>query len=223
MMQRTEVAGATRSRVLAAIRAASDPVDVDRLAADLGLHPNTVRFHTAALEEGGLVQRHEVASGQRGRPRAVFEPTAAGARSGERNYQLLAGILVDHLRETAADPIPEAVAAGRAWARRSFTEAERPRGRRSTTTALLDLFSDMGFDPEPRPAIRPREVVLRNCPFRADVETHQDLICAVHRGILDGLAEAAASSGTSQSRYVLEPLVTPNRCLVRFSPPSTTS
>ncbi|MFN8098657.1 MAG: hypothetical protein U0Q21_10285 [Dermatophilaceae bacterium] len=221
MKQRTEAVGATRARVLAAIRAASGPVDIDALAVELVVHPNTIRFHTAALEEAGLIQRDERASGQRGRPRAVFQPTAAGTRAGERNYRLLAAVLVDHIRDTAADPVPVAIDAGRAYARRSALSGPARRGRRSGPRVVLDLLSDMGFDPEPRPASRPREVVLRNCPFREEVDADQDVVCAVHLGILQGVTDPDQAS--AQPRVVLEPLITPSRCLVRLTPPAPAS
>ena len=35
------------------------------------------------------------------------------------------------------------------------------------------------------------EVTLRNCPFRDLLEEHRDLVCAVHRGLLDGVLGAS--------------------------------
>ena len=86
----TDLSG-RRGRVLSAIRATGAPVSIESLAAELDLHPNTVRFHTSALEEAGLIEQGREQTGNKGRPRAVFVPTTEGARTGARNYQLLAG------------------------------------------------------------------------------------------------------------------------------------
>ena len=93
-------------RVLSAIRATGAPVSIESLAAELDLHPNTVRFHTSALEEAGLIEQGREQTGNKGRPRAVFVPTTEGARTGARNYQLLAAVLVDHLAQMSTEPFP---------------------------------------------------------------------------------------------------------------------
>lgn len=112
----TDLSG-RRGRVLSAIRAADTPASIESLAAELDLHPNTVRFHTSALEEAGLIEQGREQTGNKGRPRAVFVPTSEGARSGARNYQLLAAVLVDQLAQASPEPLAMARSAGRSWVR----------------------------------------------------------------------------------------------------------
>jgi len=51
------------------------PVAVAELAAQVGLHPNTTRFHLDALVDEGLAERHEEERGTPGRPRALYTAT----------------------------------------------------------------------------------------------------------------------------------------------------
>lgn len=121
----TDLSG-RRGRVLSAIRATGAPVSIESLAAELDLHPNTVRFHTSALEEAGLIEQGREQTGNKGRPRAVFVPTTEGARTGARNYQLLAAVLVDHLAQMSPEPLPLARSAGRSWGRPWPPPTRRP-------------------------------------------------------------------------------------------------
>src|SRR4051812_4829012 len=45
---------------------------VEALAQAAGVHANTARAHLAALEEAGVVVRHSLSSGARGRPRLGY-------------------------------------------------------------------------------------------------------------------------------------------------------
>ena len=81
----------------------------------------------------------------KGRPRAVFHPTRHGARSGERNYQLMASVLADHLVRTSADPTGAAYEAGRSWGQRlAVTATGRPR-RGTSLPAAVEMFQAMGL------------------------------------------------------------------------------
>lgn len=210
--------------MLAAIRAAGSPVAVDELATATGLHPNTVRFHAAALERDGLVEPLRLPSGARGRPRTAYRATRQGERAGERNYRLLAEVLVEGIAngatagpDRAERPAAAARRAGRAWGRRL------PRSGRGRTRRTMDALAALGFEPEARPVRRPTEVLLHNCPFLELVDTHRDVVCALHAGIIEGVAEdtpedtpagdAGAHPGGST---VLEPFVTPSCCRVRL-------
>jgi predicted ArsR family transcriptional regulator len=48
-----------------------------------------------------------------------------------------------------------------------------------------------GFDPRFRRAGRGAvEVSLRDCPFRDLLDDHRDLVCVIHRGLVEGMLEA---------------------------------
>src|SRR5574337_698394 len=115
---------ATRSRLLARLRAADEPQSVQRLAAALGLHPNSVRDQLQPLLAVGLVERRRARPDGRGRPgyRYVIRlrsedgghdsPQAAS----ERAYRGLAAALADQLAG-GADGRGASEAAGRRWGR----------------------------------------------------------------------------------------------------------
>ncbi|HNA99030.1 MAG TPA: helix-turn-helix domain-containing protein [Marmoricola sp.] len=218
----TELSGA-RGRVLAAIRAAGEPVSIEGLAAQLSLHANTVRFHTSALEEAGLIEQSRHSSGGKGRPKAVFLPTRAGSRSGARNYQLLAAVLVDHLAQLSSEPLDMARAAGRSWGQ---SLAAGSRGEVKAPTApgeVIDLLGEMGFEPQPVLTGRSAQIELHNCPFRELVDEHQQLVCAIHQGLLDGMLDpdGSGTADQSDSALTLQPFAGPGICAVHLGKQAT--
>ena len=70
-----------RAAVLEALRSSDDPLGVTELAEQLGIHPNTVRFHLDALVAQGLVDRRlEEPSGPRPAPNRPRTPSRDGPR-----------------------------------------------------------------------------------------------------------------------------------------------
>jgi len=211
----TDLSGA-RGRVLSAVRAAGAPVSIEDLAADLNLHANTVRFHTSALEEAGLIEQGREQTGAKGRPKAVFVPTRAGSRSGARNYQLLAAVLVDHLAQVSTDPLDAAHAAGKAWG--EALAVGYPLDGDPASADVAGLLEEMGFEPQVTPACNPIRIELHNCPFRELVDDHQQLVCTIHQGLLDGMWEASAGRDDSEGRVplVLQPFSGPGICAIHL-------
>src|SRR4051794_6611515 len=80
------VLGASRARVLDVLRAARAPLGVDEVAARVGLHPNTTRFHLDVLLTDGLAERATEERDVPGRPRVLYSATADSARAGRRSY-----------------------------------------------------------------------------------------------------------------------------------------
>ncbi|MBM7366308.1 helix-turn-helix transcriptional regulator [Gordonia hydrophobica] len=190
----------TRGKLLAAIRAASTPPSVDDLATTLGLHPNSVRLHAAALRDAGLIVQRGRTDGGRGRPLTVYSATARGARIGHRNYEVLAEVLVEHLASSSDDPAAAARSAGRDWGARLAAE-------RNDAALTPLVLNELGFEPD----LRESAIELRNCPFRELVDSHQGLICALHAGMLDGLA--TRDGGTVS----LLPFTSATTCTVRMT------
>lgn len=218
------VAG-TRGRVLTAVRASADPIGIEELAQRLDLHPNTVRFHAEALESDGMLSQEREQRVGRGRPKILYRPTRAGSRGGERNYQLLAAMLVEHLSAGSPDPLPAAREAGRHWGRRLAGDTGSHRsgvtgsgGTGSSGTgsseAVAELLGDMGFEPEPVAG----GIALRNCPFREIVDDNQPVVCAIHEGMLDVMLEQPPEGSTTRRGIALEPFAAPEGCLVRLDP-----
>lgn len=219
----TPVVPGTRGRLLALLRAADRPLTVDELASALDLHRNTVRFHMEALAEVGLVHEGRQLTGTKGRPRAVFSPTSSGTRSGERNFQLLASVLTDHLARTSADPAADAHAAGVAWGQRLSVTARGAPRKRTSRAQVIEALDAMGFEPRPTPATRPTRIQLHNCPFREVVDEQQTLVCAMHAGLIHGMTAHPDASPDGAPAVRLEPFATPHLCVVHLAPSTGTT
>lgn len=218
-----------RQRVLELVREHHEPVDAAELAARLGLHTTTVRFHLDALCADGLVERSRITRAGVGRPRTGYRAVR------ERlDYRILAEILALELGDTADKRRRRAEAAGRRWAERisydapNEDDAAQPvPGASAGKTAdersamITTVFDRMGFGPElvpvekSRPGNR-RTIRLHSCPVRDLARAHPEVTCALHRGLLQGLAGPKKSVGSAPGTQAeLEPFVEPELCLAR--------
>jgi predicted ArsR family transcriptional regulator len=200
-------------RVLHAAAPAAMSIAV--IADELGVHPNTVRFHLRALVGDELVQQAVADRGQPGRPPLEFRATRQMDRSGPRQYRLLAEILTAGMagQRTAQDT---ALAAGRAWGRRLEPPAGQkgPAGTTATIDHLVRTLDTLGFAPEPRASTDDSQIRLRHCPFLELAEHHARVICPIHLGLMQGALEQwGASIGVEQ----LDAFVEPDLCVAHLS------
>jgi len=212
--------GASRSRVLSALRDASSPLGVVEVAERVGLHPNTARFHLDGLVEQGLAERAVEDREVPGRPRAMYAPTANSAETGRRSYRLLAEILTSYVATHTRQPGQAALKAGEAWGR--FLTEQQPPFRRTDVPAAMDLLvgalDDIGFAPEAVMIGRRRQILLHQCPFRETAQEHGDVVCSVHLGLMRGMLRQLKAPLDARQ---LDPFVAPNLCiahLVKASP-----
>lgn len=208
----------SRARVLAVLQAAAAPMGVLEVAAMVGLHANTTRFHLDALIADGLVRRDNEERDSPGRPRGVYSVTAEGDRAGARSFRLLAEVLLDYLSANAARPRQSAIEAGEAWGRAvARRDPDQPADPAAATDELLRVLAEIGFAPEAvsgSDGPDGRQVVVHHCPFREVVDGHSEVVCGVHLGIVRGvLAELDAPVRAER----IDPLVEPNRCVTHLT------
>ncbi|MFO7251666.1 MAG: helix-turn-helix domain-containing protein [Actinomycetes bacterium] len=214
------LADVSRVAVLETLRRARRPLSIPEIAAEVGLHPNTVRSHLALLVEYGYATGRTEDRDRPGRPRLLYAATSRPDDNDDRrNYRLLAEVLVGYLagNEGAgeASAASAAIAAGRAYGGRIAGAA---RDRRAldpaeATRRVLDLLRDAGFDPRLTPD--GRQIELRRCPFRELARSNADVVCGVHLGLMQGaLAELGASLTTSS----LRPFARPGVCVATLRP-----
>ena len=86
-----------RDVILTLLRASAEPRSVASIADELGLHPNTIRFHIDSLLQAGRVEQVLGDSAGRGRPPTLFRASRRMDPTGPTNYHLLAGILTDYV------------------------------------------------------------------------------------------------------------------------------
>lgn len=181
------------------------------MAEVLAVHPNTVRFHLDLLEAAGAVERSDLRSGGRGRPSAVYSATPVTAWLGRRDPVLLCRILIDGTAGRTAEGVGVDVQeAGRRWGKERSTGAA-PGAVREAISRHLD---ETGFEPMEEPGADfgngQTRIALHNCAFADLVSTHQESVCSLHAGMLEGVREAV---DVDQSWVVeLRPFVEPFVC-----------
>jgi predicted ArsR family transcriptional regulator len=179
----------TRYRLYRFVGLAGRPVSVREVSRRLNLHPNTIRPHLRRLEEAGLVTS-EVRKGAVGRPQTLYsvrEPEEEDAR----DYRLLAEILIGLVRGRRA--IEQARALAREWGaylvgqnRPKPGTTRCPAGR--NLALMQDAMARAGFDPRfRRSAGTEVAVTLRDCPFKDLADEHRELVCTLHRGLVEGI------------------------------------
>ena len=211
------VLGESRARVLEALQIAGRPFGVAELAAKVGLHPNTARFHLDGLVEQGLVARSTEERDAPGRPRALYAASRGSAPAGQRSYRLLAQILASYVANVSRQPEKAAQRAGEEWGRYL---AERPAPFRrvdatAATSQLVKTLDDIGFAPQATTTGRKRQILLHHCPFREAAEQHREVVCSVHLGLMRGLLDELDAPLEAES---LEPFAEPDLCVARLAP-----
>ncbi len=204
--------------VLGAVSESAAPSTVPELTRRLGVHANTVRAHLAGLLEDGLVARESVPAKGRGRPSHVYWPSAMGwtvLRGGSvvEEYRGLSAAFAEHLAAHSTDPTGEARAVGRAWGRQLAARgASTSSTGRSSTTAqeeVVGLLEDLRFSP----SSDAEGIALRTCPLLDVAQRLPEVVCQVHRGLVEGVLER---HGTPDVEVDLIPFAEPGACRLRL-------
>jgi predicted ArsR family transcriptional regulator len=178
----------TRYRLYRHLRLVGRPVSVREMAGRLSLHPNTLRPHLRRLEEAGLVAHQVRKTPGVGRPQTLYRAVESTDDHG-RDYRLLAEML-GGLLHTRRD-IDRATELAREWGTYLVTQGGPKPGvrlpARQNLAALQEAMARAGFEPRFRRDGSAVEVTLRNCPFRDLADEYRDLVCSMHRGLLEGM------------------------------------
>jgi predicted ArsR family transcriptional regulator len=180
--------GASRARVLDLLRVATGPLGVREIASQAGLHPNTARFHLEALVQAGLASRERQQRESLGRPSMAYSATGEDGPAGQRRYRLLAEMLTSMIAAVMPQPGEAAAEAGREWGR-YLTGQLPPYERLDAREAIERLRATLeriGFAPVLTAEGSRYRLLLRQCPFREVAERHQDVVCALHLGLMQG-------------------------------------
>ena len=204
--------GQSRAHVLDLLRAAGSPVGVRDIAGQAGLHPNTARFHLDALVDAGLAVRAPKERTTPGRPSVAYRAVAGGEPMGRRRYRLLAEMLTSLIAGMLPKPGEAAEEAGREWGR-YLTEPPPPYQRLDAGKAvgrLTATMAEIGFAPEAVTDGTQYQLRLRQCPFREVAENHQDVVCRLHLGLMQGALAQMRAPVTADR---LQPFAEPSLCI----------
>lgn len=179
----------TRYRLYRYVGLAGRPVSVREMSRRLALHPNTLRPHLRRLEEAGLVSREVRKSATVGRPQTLYTVRHIEGEEG-RDYRLLAEMLCGLVKGKRA--LQQARDLARQWG--SYLVAQggpKPGIRlpaRRNLAVLQEAMARAGFEPRfRREAGSAIEINLRDCPFRDLADDHRELVCTLHRGLVEGM------------------------------------
>lgn len=207
-----------RDLILQMLRDSGRPRSIAEIADEMAVHPNTIRFHLDALVRAQRVEQLIGDTAGPGRPPVLFRASRRMDPAGPTNYRLVADILSNHFASSTDDPAAAAAELGRSWGP-SLVE-QRPRRALSKTQSvvqLVDVLDDLGFKPEPSSGRRATAIRLRHCPFHDLVDTHGEMICALHLGLMQGALTEMRGPVTVDR---LDPLVEPDLCVAHLAPTS---
>jgi predicted ArsR family transcriptional regulator len=211
--------GRSRARVLCLLREAGASLGVEDVARTSGLHRNTARFHLDALVDAGLAIRGPRPRTAPGRPSIGYQAADSdGRQAGERRYRLLAEMLTSLVAGMLPEPAAAAQEAGREWG--SYLAVQPPPYQRpDAAQALRELaaiLTGMGFAPEITAEGTQRRMLLRDCPFREVAQRHQEVVCSLHLGLMQGALARMRAPVTADR---LEPFARPGECVTHLAVP----
>ncbi len=184
----------TRYAIYLEIARSPSPRSTNEIAEVLGLHANTVRPHLERMRDVGLLEIEVDNRGVVGRPqnRYFVAPDAPSLGLEPPAFPLLAGLLAT-VAAQSQPAIAQVVEVGRAQGRSAVaveaTRHGRPTSRRTCVSALIDELTNLGFDPVASDDGRETTIAFSHCPYRELAEIYPELVCQLHRGIVEGFVD----------------------------------
>lgn len=187
------------------------PLATAEIADTLDLHPNTVRPHLERMRDLGLVEVSAAATGAVGRPqnRYALADDAPSLGLEPPVFPLLTRMLLTGAAAAGIEP-DDLADAGREHGR--ATASSVPDGL-ACADALERQLAELGFDPTRVEEDGEATIAFTHCPFRELAEAHPDLVCSIHRGMVEGFVDAR---GDGRVRH-FHPLVDRTPCQVELS------
>jgi predicted ArsR family transcriptional regulator len=195
----------TRYAIYLELARASAPRSTAEVAETLGLHANTVRPHLERMREVGLLAVHTDNRGSVGRPqnRYALAPDAPSLGLEPPAFPVLARMLNEVAAAAGAAGHLSAEAGadqGRALAESAL--ARRPRaGCLSAVTAML---AELGFDPAVVEDDKLATIAFTHCPYAELAAAHPEVVCHLHRGLVEGFVEFFGGAGVDQFRTLAD-------------------
>jgi predicted ArsR family transcriptional regulator len=191
----------TRYAIYLELARSSVPLATSDIAEMLDLHVNTVRPHLERMRDVGLLDVQSDNRGAVGRPQHRYS-LAAGAPS--LGLEPPSFPMVPRLRVRAA-PLArleagDAVEAGR---EQGLLDGERYEGE-PCVAALTAELDRLGFDPAVAGDDDDATVAFAHCPFRELAEANPDVVCSLHRGLVEGFVSAVGGARVVEFRNVVD-------------------
>jgi predicted ArsR family transcriptional regulator len=180
----------TRYAIYLELARSPRPLATADIAETLSLHPNTVRPHLERMRDAGLLEIEVEQRSGVGRPQHLYSLAADAPSLGLEppTYPLLARMLVSMAARSGLGT-EEALEAGREQGR---LDAALRLQEPSCLEALVAQLGVLGFDPEVAGSDDGDTAVIAfcHCPFRDLAADHPELVCGLHRGMIEGFVGA---------------------------------
>ncbi|CAN5479001.1 winged-helix domain-containing protein [soil metagenome] len=183
----------TRYAIYLELARSAHPLSTADVAESLGLHSNTVRPHLERMRDVGLLVARPDTSGAVGRPQKLYTiaPDSPSLGLEPPVYPMLARMLISMARDAGIGG-EVAAAAGRDEGRRlAHRQGERQLPGADAAYAMLD---ELGFDPARVDEDDVATIAFTHCPFADMAESNPELICSLHRGMLEGFVDEHAGA-----------------------------
>ncbi len=182
----------TRYAIYLELARSEVPLATAEVAEMLDLHPNTVRPHLERMREVGLLEVDADNRGTVGRPQNRYRLAADAPGLGleSSSMRLLASMLAAAAAIGGIDP-EAAAEAGRMQGELAGDAAGLVRRTPAArcVVALTEELSALGFDPAVGEDGASATIAFTRCPFQALAEVYPDLVCHLHRGMIEGFLD----------------------------------
>ena len=185
----------TRYAIYLELARSPRPLATAEIAESLDLHPNTVRPHLERMREVGLLDQETDARGAVGRPQHRYSLSADAPSLGlEPPTFLVLSRMLLRLVGAARVSAEDAAEAGREQGE-AYAAADRADGCLTGLVARLDL---LGFDPAVVADESSATVAFTHCPFREQAEADPDVVCNLHRGMVEGFVGCTGGGAVTE-------------------------
>jgi predicted ArsR family transcriptional regulator len=180
----------TRYAIYLELARSSIPLSTMDIADSLDLHPNTVRPHLERMRDVGLLEVEVDSQGTVGRPHHRYSLAAESPSLGlePSAFRLLARLLASVAAVAGVDQ--DLVAGVGRTEGRTAGSARAAAGTQSCLEALVDELADLAVGDDGTTTT----VAFTRCPFRELAGAFPELVCHLHRGIVEGVVEGVPNS-----------------------------
>ena len=191
----------TRYAIYLELARSPKPLSTADIAEGLGLHVNTVRPHLERMRDVGLLDVQSDYRGAVGRPQHRYSLAADAPSLGLEppTFAVLARMLL-RAADLAGAVADDAADAGREQGR---SDARGAVGR-PCVDALIRELDRLGFDPAEADVDGRATVAFTHCPFRELAEANPDLVCGLHRGLVEGFVESVGGADVVAFRTLVD-------------------
>jgi predicted ArsR family transcriptional regulator len=195
----------TRYAIYLELARAASPRSTQEVSDVLGLHPNTVRPHLERMRDVGLLDVEVDARGSVGRPQHRYSVAADAPSLGlePAAFPLLARLLAGAAAGAGVGG-EDAAAASREQGRAMAVRSDRGRGGPACASALTSALDELGFDPAVATSDELATIAFTHCPYRELAELHPELVCHLHRGLVEGFVEEHGGAGVEQFSTIVD-------------------